>query len=190
MQQMTSPGEVKEKSRSRKKIAAITAFACLAGLITLIALFMLAQLVSSVKPFQVVGNAMAPTISDGDKIFVSKEIGEIKRGDIVAFYHPENPAYTLIMRVIALPDETIRIDASGQLYIDGHLLQELYVSAQSSHELDVVTEQIAKTNEYWVMGDNRDHSSDSRDWGTVPMELIYGKVVGRYWPLAQIGAIE
>lgn len=187
---MTSPGEVKEKSRTRKRIAAIIAFVCLAGLITLVALFMLVQLVSNLKPFQVVGNAMAPTISNGDRIFVSKEIGKIKRGDIVAFYHPDNPAYILIMRVIALPNETIRVDASGQLFIDGHLLQELYVSAQSSHELEVVTEQIVKTNEYWVMGDNRDHSSDSRDWGTVPMDLIYGKVIGRYWPLAQIGAIE
>jgi signal peptidase I len=149
-----------------------------------------AQFVFNLKPFQVAGNAMAPTISNGDKIFISKEVSEIKRGDIVVFHHPKKPTYTFIMRVIALPDETIRIERSGQLYINERLIEEPYISAQSSHTLDVLPEQIIKTNEYWVMGDNRDDSNDSRDWGSVPKDMIYGKVIWRYWPFTKFGAVE
>lgn len=133
---------------------------------------------------------MMPTLNNGDRIFVYKQIDELKRGDIVVFWYPEDPAKSFIKRVIGLPGETIDMDADGHTTIAGIPIDESYVAPErnqaarlrwnqgpyaSGHSVRV------KPHYYFVMGDNRDASNDSRSWGLVPEKYIYGKFIGRYF---------
>jgi signal peptidase I len=149
-----------------------------------------AVFVANLKPFRVVGNAMAPTIINGDCLLVSRGIGQIERGDIVIFSHFDQPTLDRLMRVIALPNDTIRIDGQGQLYLNGQLIEEPYISTRISQPDDLLSEKTLGLDEYWLLGDNRDNSNDSRVWGPLPADQIYGEVLWRYWPLNRIGAIE
>lgn len=132
-------------------------------------------------PVKVQGTAMSPTLNNGDKIFISRRVEEIKRGDIVIFFFPRDTSKSFIKRVAGLPGETISIDKSGQLYINGALVEEPYVSPDRNQDRTPVGLQVIKADHYFVMGDNRDASNDSRAWGQLPRSLIYGKYLWRYW---------
>ena len=146
--------------------------------------------VFNMRPIRVFGNAMAPTLSDDDRGVITRNIGGVQRGDIIVMRSPEAPAHLLVLRVIGLPGERIAVDQSGQVYINGKLLEEAYISAADDRDFQDVPEQVVQANQYWVMGDNRNNASDSRDWGTVSMEYVVGKVVCLYWPPNKVGAIR
>lgn len=144
---------------------------------------------------QVIGSSMEPMLSDGDNLIVDKisyRFQEPQRFDIIVFpfQYEENTFY--IKRIIALPGETIYIDESGQIYIDGEVLMESYgkeVIANPGRAYEPVT---LGDDEYFVMGDNRNNSSDSRDpaVGNIHRDELIGKAWVRIWPLNKIGMIR
>src|ERR1700734_819519 len=136
------------------------------------------------QPVRVEGTSMLPMLEDQDRLFVSKlayRVGEIHRGDVVVFQYPRDHSKSYIKRVIALPGDRLRID-QGQVYVNGKEVVEAYVPPRFEDSRSV-TETVLPTNEYWVMGDHRSVSSDSRDFGPVDRELIYGKAAFVYWPM-------
>lgn len=145
------------------------------------------------QPVKVEGTSMMPALSDQERIFINKFIyrfhfGDIERGDMVVFWYPQDPSKSYIKRVIGVPGDQIEIDR-GTVILNGRALSENYVPAeyrdQFSYPLTVVG-----PDEYFVMGDHRSSSNDSRSWGTVPRRFIYGKAVFVYWPLDKIGALR
>ena len=146
-----------------------------------------------VQPVKVEGTSMLPRLEDSERIFVNKFVynfRDIDRGDIVVFWYPEDPSKSFIKRVIGLPGETIRMDQRGQLFINGRAVEEPYLSSEKNMSPRVIPETYVKPHYYFVMGDNRDASNDSRSWGLVPEKYIYGKAMFRYWPLQRIGTLE
>lgn len=134
-----------------------------------------------VQPVKYEGTSMMPALNNGDRIFLGKQIESIDRGDIVAFWFPDDPSKTFVKRVVGLPGETIRIDFKGAVYINGNQIEEPYVSPDHSRFPRAVPDVVVKAHYYFVMGDNRDQSNDSRSWGLVPEKYIYGKFLGRYY---------
>lgn len=157
-----------------------------------------------IQPVKVEGTSMLPKLHDGERIFVNKfvytcadwpsarlSIGrQIQRGDVVVFWYPKDPNKSFIKRVIGLPGEVVRIDADGKVYINGTLLDEPYLSAEYTNAPQKPLLRTVKQHKYFVMGDNRNASNDSRAWGQVPERYIYGKAWFRYWPLTGIGVVE
>ena len=150
-------------------------------------------LVFVAQPVKVEGTSMLPRLHDGERIFVNKLIyyglPELERGDIVVFWFPNDPTKSYIKRVIGLPGETVQLRA-GRIFVNGKELQEPYLE----HSLNVAggdePPTYVKPHYYFVMGDNRDNSSDSRSWGLVPEKYIYGKALFRYWPLSEASVIR
>jgi len=148
------------------------------------------------QPVKVEGTSMMPMLSDQERIFISKftyrfGLGSIERGDTVVFWYPQDPSKSYIKRVIGLPGDRVRID-DGQVYVNGSALVEDYVPAENrdmSSWRDGA-EQTVPADRYFVLGDHRNSSSDSRSWGYVPRANIYGKAVFVYWPLSQIGRLH
>lgn len=134
-----------------------------------------------VQPVKVEGMGMWPTLKPDDKVFLSKQYAEINRGDIVIFWFPDNPSQSFIKRIIALPGETIKINQRGQLFINNQPTDEPYLSPERNRTPKVIPETYIKPHYYFVMGDNRDASNDSRSWGLVPEKYIYGKFWHRYY---------
>jgi signal peptidase I len=146
-------------------------------------------LVFVVQPVKVEGTSMLPRLHDGERIFVNKLIyydeyrwaPKIERGDIVVFWYPEDPSKSYIKRVIGLPGDTVEVH-DGIVRVNGRDLEERYLDSRLNLSHRSQAPVIVKPNYYFVMGDNRDNSSDSRVWGLVPKKYIYGKALFRYWP--------
>ena len=159
-----------------------------AGLQTLLSAAVYATLIVTFG-FQVArvdGLSMAPTLEDHDRLIVNKlvyEIGEPRPGDIVMLYYPLNPEKMFVKRVIAREGDSVRI-VDGRVYVNDVPLHDDYVPAEfRSH--DDWGPQVIQQGYYFVMGDHRNNSSDSRHWGPVPKKYIVGKVKVRWWPLAE-----
>jgi signal peptidase I len=157
-----------------------------AGLKTLVSAAVYATLIVTFG-FQVArvdGLSMAPTLEDHDRLIVNKlvyELGEPRPGDIVMLYYPLNPEKMFVKRVIAREGDTVRI-VDGRVYVNDVPLHDDYVPAEfRSH--DDWGPQVIQQGYYFVMGDHRNNSSDSRHWGFVPKRYIVGKVKVRWWPL-------
>jgi signal peptidase I len=134
------------------------------------------------QPVRVQGAGMAPTLNDGDRILIGKRVGHLRRGDIVIFYYPKDTSKSYIKRIVGSPGELLEL-RGGKTFINGSPLDEPYLEPKLNQvEVDVGPVAIPEQH-YFVMGDNRDNSSDSRFWGTVPQSHVYGKVIWRYWPL-------
>jgi len=133
---------------------------------------------------RVEGQSMAPTLEDQDRLIVNKlvyRIGDPRRGDIVMLYYPLNPDKSFVKRVIAEESDTVRI-LDGHVYVNDIPLHHDYVPAMyRSH--DDWGPQVIPEGYYFVMGDHRNNSSDSRVWGFVPKKYIIGKVQLRWWPV-------
>jgi signal peptidase I len=133
---------------------------------------------------RVEGQSMAPTLEDQDRLIVNKlvyRIGEPRRGDIVMLYYPLNPEKSFVKRVIAEEGDTVRI-LDGRVYVNDVPLRDDYVPDEfRSH--DDWGPQVIPEGYYFVMGDHRNNSSDSRHWGMVPKKYIIGKVQLRWWPV-------
>lgn len=148
-----------------------------------------------VQPHQVTGNSMLPNFDDGEYILtdkVSYHLHPPKRGDVIVFKAPKNQQKDFIKRIIGLPGEKIKLE-KGSVFINGEKLQEVYLPSNTvtlPKSLMIEGQDVlVPLNEYFVLGDNRQHSSDSRDWGTVPRSSIIGKAWLRYWPIRKISLI-
>jgi signal peptidase I len=143
------------------------------------------------QPVRVEGTSMLPMLQDQDRLFINKmayRVGEIHRGDVVVFLYPRDHEKSYIKRVIALPGDDLRID-HGQVYVNGDKVAEKYVPKRFADDRSQ-PEMTVPANEYFVMGDHRSISSDSRDFGPVDRELIYGKAAFVYWPMDQAGVVR
>jgi signal peptidase I len=133
---------------------------------------------------RVEGQSMAPTLADQDRLIVNKfayRIGIPRRGDIVMLYYPINPDKSFVKRVIAEEGDTVRI-ADGRVYVNDVPMQDDFVAPEyRSH--DDYGPTVVPEGYYFVMGDHRNNSSDSRHWGYVPKKYIIGKVQLRWWPV-------
>ena len=138
---------------------------------------------SSAHPVKVDGTAMEPALMNGDRLMVKDKVGDLKRGDIVLFHYPKDPRKSFVERIIALPGETISIDEFGAVLINDSEIHEPYVTPERNRSPRRILKSPLADDEYFVMGDNRDAANDSRSWGLVQRRLIYGKVMGRYWPI-------
>lgn len=132
------------------------------------------------QPVRVEGKAMMPGLKNGDKVFMKKKFSDLTRGDIVVHYYPMDTTKSYIKRIIGLPGETLMIE-DGKISINGALLEEPYLSDEWKSSDSLPEPVKIPDGHYFVLGDNRRNSSDSRYWGTVPRDLIYGKYWFRYW---------
>ncbi|HEY6413170.1 MAG TPA: signal peptidase I [Edaphobacter sp.] len=143
------------------------------------------------QPVRVEGTSMLPMLEDQDRLFINKmayKIGEIHRGDVVVFRYPHDQTKSYIKRVIALPGDDLRID-HGQVYVNGIAIKEKYVPVRFADDRSQPG-LVIPASEYFVMGDHRSISSDSRDFGPVDRSLIYGKAAFVYWPMDQAGVVQ
>lgn len=126
------------------------------------------------------GFSMIPTLEDGEFVLVSKlnyRFGDVERGDIVVFHYPIDPEQELIKRVIGLPGDTVKVQ-SGVVSVNGQTLNEPYIAAAPAYS----GEWLVPEEHLFVLGDNRNDSSDSHSWGFLPYEKVVGKAVVIYWP--------
>lgn len=137
---------------------------------------------------EIYGSSMTPTLSDGDIVFSVKS-SEMEPGDVVAFYYNNK---ILVKRVIAGPGTWVDIDRDGNVYIEGILLEEPYLSEKAFGETNIDLPYQVPDGRYFVMGDHRETSVDSRNTavGCVTLDQIVGKIVFRIWPLNEIGLFE
>jgi len=143
------------------------------------------------QPVKVEGTSMMPSLEDQERIFVNKfvyRLEPIGRGDIVVFRYPRDPSKSYIKRVIGMAGDRIRIDA-GLVYVNGEPLDESYVPAEYV-DARSYPELIVPQNSYFVLGDHRSMSNDSRDFGSVNQSFIYGKAVFGYWPMEKMGRVR
>jgi signal peptidase I len=143
------------------------------------------------QPVKVEGGSMEPGLEDQERIFINKlvyRLESIERGDIVVFRYPRDTHKSFIKRVIGLPGDRIYI-SYGHVYVNGKQLLEPYVP---SDYLDARSypEMIVPNNAYFVLGDHRSMSNDSRDFGPVMRTYIYGKAVFGYWPMEKMGILH
>lgn len=139
------------------------------------------------QPFRVQGASMTPNFLSGDYVLVDKvsyHFRHLNRGEVIVFKNPQNESEYFIKRVIGLPGEEVII-SGGEVYIGGELLKEKYLPAEriSGGETDF----ILGSNEYFVMGDNRLQSRDSRIWGALTRDKVVGLVRARFWPPNELG---
>ncbi len=124
---------------------------------------------------------MDPALHDGDRIFINREFERLERGDIVVFYHPLDHRKSFIKRVIGVPSDKVEVRRKGKVIVNGKELAEPYVQREQLQRLWRNKVIVVPPNSFYVMGDNRDYSNDSRDWGPLPRKLIYGKFACRYY---------
>jgi signal peptidase I len=143
------------------------------------------------QPVKVEGTSMAPLLSDQERIFINKFVYRfepIHRGDVVVFWYPLDRTKSFIKRVIGLPGETVEIRL-GTVYVNGRPIAEPYVPAQYEDLSDFGPEPVPM-DDYFVMGDHRISSNDSRVFGPVASRYIYGRAVFAYWPVDHFGSLS
>jgi signal peptidase I len=143
------------------------------------------------QPVKVEGTSMAPLLSDQERIFINKFVYRfepIQRGDVVVFWYPLDHSKSFIKRVIGLPGEKVEI-RQGTVYVDGKIVPEPYVPAQYE-DLSDFGPVTVKKDSYFVMGDHRISSNDSRVFGSVASQYIYGRAVFAYWPVDHFGSLS
>src|SRR5437868_15458893 len=143
------------------------------------------------QPVKVEGTSMMPSLEDQERIFVNKfvyRLEPIERGDIVVFRYPRDPSKSYIKRVIGMAGDHIRIDA-GKVYVNGEPHEEGYVPSEYTDER-FYPDIVVPPHCYFVLGDHRSMSNDSRDFGSVNQSFIYGKAVFGYWPMEKLGRVK
>jgi signal peptidase I len=143
------------------------------------------------QPVRVEGTSMLPRLVDQDRLFINKFVYHfqaIEPGDVVVFHYPRDPQKSYIKRIIAVPGDRLRIDR-GRVYVNGKLLSEPYIPEEyrDTRSQDAM---VIPSDEYFVMGDHRSISSDSREFGPVKRDLIYGKAAFVYWPTQDVGVVR
>jgi signal peptidase I len=143
------------------------------------------------QPVKVEGTSMAPLLSDQERIFINKFVyrfESINRGDVVVFWYPLDRSKSFIKRIIGLPGETVEI-RHGSLFVNNQMVPEPYVPPQYADASDFGPVKVPK-NSYFVMGDHRISSNDSRVFGPVSSQYIYGRAVFAYWPVDHFGSLS
>jgi len=143
------------------------------------------------QPVRVEGTSMLPRLEDHDRLFINKfvyHIESIQRGDVVVFHYPRDPEKSYIKRIIGLPGDRIWID-HGHVWLNGVMQHEGYVP-ERYRDTRSMAEMVIPDDSYFVMGDHRSISSDSREFGPVERDLIYGKAVFVYWPARDAGVVR
>lgn len=143
------------------------------------------------QPVKVEGTSMMPSLDDQERIFINKfvyRIEPIQRGDIVVFRYPRDPQKSFIKRVIGVAGDHVRI-ADGHVLLNGKMLVEDYVPVAYQDDRSY-SEVVVPPDSYFVLGDHRSLSNDSRDFGPVDASYIYGKAVFGYWPVEKVGRLR
>ena len=145
------------------------------------------------QPVKVEGTSMMPGLVDQERIFINKFIyrfglADINRGDTVVFWFPQDTTKSYIKRVIGIPGDTIEV-RGGTVYVNGTRIEEPYVP-EEYRDHSSMQPRTVELDHYFVMGDHRSSSNDSRTWWTVPRSYIYGKAVFVYWPLDRLGLLR
>ncbi len=145
------------------------------------------------RPVKVEGTSMMPSLYDQERLFINQfsykfGLGDIKRGDTVVFLFPEDPTKSYIKRVIGLPGDTVAVD-DGYVIVNGKKLIENYVPKAYRDDRSY-SPTVVPPGDYFVLGDHRVSSNDSRAWGFVPRNYIYGKAVFVFWPPDRIGSVH
>ncbi|HUK87145.1 MAG TPA: signal peptidase I [Terriglobales bacterium] len=143
------------------------------------------------QPVKVEGNSMLPGLQDQERIFINKfvyRLEPIERGDIVVFRYPRDPSKSYIKRVVGVAGDHIRIER-GMVYVNGQALPEPYVPPRyvDGHNFPEI---VVPAHSYYVLGDHRTMSNDSREFGPVDESYIYGKAVFVYWPMDKLGMLK
>jgi signal peptidase I len=143
------------------------------------------------QPVKVEGGSMEPGLEDQERIFINKLVyrwEKIERGDIIVFRYPRDPRKSFIKRVIGIPGDQVRI-SYGHVYINGKPQEEDYVPPEYADSRSYPMT-IIPPGSYFVLGDHRSMSNDSRDFGSVQRSYIYGKAVFGYWPVDKLGVLH
>lgn len=145
------------------------------------------------QPVKVEGTSMMPGLTDQERIFINKytyQLGadSVSRDDLVVFHYPYDPSQSYIKRIIGVPGDTVAIN-DGTVYVNGRKLDEPYVPEEYRDHVGMQKESVPP-GKYFVLGDHRSSSNDSRVWGFVDRKAIYGKAVFVYWPLDKIGRVR
>lgn len=144
-----------------------------------------------VQPVKVEGTSMQPRLVDQERIFVNRFIyrfTDIHRGDIVVFWYPRDTNKSFIKRIVGIPGDEIEI-RYGAVYVNGRRIREPYLKPEFMDH-DSYRKVVVPPDCYFVLGDHRNSSNDSRNWGFVPRDKIYGKAVFRYWPMSRMGLVD
>lgn len=155
----------------------------------LISILMVRYVVSAYK---IEGNSMNTMLKNHERILISKLVvkkGNLNRFDIIVFRKPDEPEKSIIKRIIGLPEEIIEIK-DGEVYINSIKLHQPFLLKEENKGSRDFKPLLIRRRHYFLMGDNRKISRDSRDFGEVPLNYIYGKAFFRYWPLSRFGKIE
>jgi signal peptidase I len=179
--QSTADPELSQPKEHRSVLVDI-----LETLVLAIILFLGINLVSA--RILVDGASMEPTLETGERVIVNRlsyRFGNPQIGDIIVFHFPRDPSEEYIKRIIGLPGDSVQVK-NGSVYVNGQLLNEGYIDVKTNY---TGTWQVPE-GQLFVLGDNRNNSSDSHDWGTVPMDYVVGKAILVYWPPTDWGLIE
>ncbi len=194
---MTDPERFKnetedsERISSHHRVGSLTELKSWTRDIFFAALTAILIVVFVVQPVRVEGTSMQPNLADQERIFVNKfvyHLSDIERGDVVVFWYPKDRSKSFIKRVIGLPGEIVEV-RQGTVYVDGKPLQERYLFSEYADYYSYSPVKVG-WDSYFVMGDHRNSSNDSRHWGCVPASSIFGKAIFRYWPVSKMGLVD
>ena len=179
-----------------------------AGIVVVAVLMALAVQSWLLKPYRIPSESMMNTLRPGDRVLVNRVVYHMRdphRGDVIVFRYPEDPRVVFIKRVVGVPGDVLQV-RDGRLYVNGAKTTEPYVhhtggrtdptiaqaaiSGSTLHDpWSLASPFRVPAGQYFVMGDNRTDSDDSRDWGTVPRTAIVGEGLATYWPLSRLRAL-
>lgn len=134
------------------------------------------------------GSSMVPTLKNGEFVLVNRlayRLGEPQRGDVIVFHYPKNPTQEYVKRLIGLPGDKVEVERR-QVSVNGEILDEPYIADSPRYQVNTTV----PPDSYFVLGDNRNNSSDSHSWGPVPDEYVVGKAVLVYWPPQEWGLVH
>ena len=133
------------------------------------------------------GASTGPTLHNGELIIINKlafRLGEPQRGDIIVFHYPRDPSQEFIKRIVGLSGDQVTI-TDGNIYVNGQRLDEPYISISPNY----LGSWVVHENQLFVLGDNRNNSRDSHEWGNLPMDYVIGKALFIYWPINTMGIV-
>lgn len=145
------------------------------------------------QPVKVEGTSMMPALVNQERILINKFVyklggGSIERGDMVVFWSPHDPSKSYIKRVIGTPGDIVEVN-NGTVILNGQVLRESYVPDEYRDTVSYAATRVPE-DQYFVLGDHRSSSNDSRTWGMVQRQSIYGKAVFVYWPIEKLGPLH